>query len=270
VKRSTEPDGSYKTPAGEVASNVRYFLVSNDQSQAAQWRERLEERGFEVTAEYDPDATILTLGGDGTILYAARSYAEPTILPVRTGNSEGNQTRLELGDLLTTLAGIESGEIDLARTRYDTLEALVNGEPISGGFRALNEISLHHAAPVLAAEFGVRVEDRGRRYEFERVVGDGALVATPFGSTGYYESITGGSFTAGFGLAFNNVHRPRDVPQYLGLSTDAVVEFELLELSGASPVVLTRDEDRDAYELSVGDPVEVRRGEKTVEIVGPA
>lgn len=249
---------------------MRYFLVSNDQSMAAQWRERLGEHGFEVVTEYDPKATILTLGGDGTILYAARTYPEPTILPVRTGDSEGNQTRLELDALLDTLDGIQSGDMDLARTTYDTLAAFRHGAPIRGGFRALNEISLHHAAPVLAAEFAVRVEDRGRDYEFERIIGDGALVATPFGSTGYYESITDGSFTSGFGLAFNNIHRPRDVPQYLGLSTDAVVEFELLELSGASPVVLTRDEDRDTYELSVGEPVEIRRGEKTVEIVGPA
>jgi len=113
------------------------------------------------------------------------------------------------------------------------------------------------------------VTDQGRSWSFEPLIGDGALLATPFGSTGYYESISGGTFTTGYGLAFNSVHRPRDTPQYLGLSAAAVVEFELLELTGSSPAILTRDEDRDAYQLTVGEPVEVRRGEKTVEIVGP-
>lgn len=249
---------------------MRYFVVSNDQDRAATWRQRLVDHGFNITEEYDSDATILTLGGDGTILYAARTYANPTILPVRAGDSEGNRTRLDTDDLLRRLGDIESGRTDLDRQTFETLTALEGGEPIRPDFRALNEISLHHSSPALAAEFAVRVEDRGQRHEFEQVIGDGALVATPFGATGYYRSITGGTFSTGFGLAFNNVHRPRDVPAYLALSTDAVVEFGLLTVSRSSPTVLTRDEDRELYELTVGEPVEIRRSGQTVDIVGPA
>jgi len=249
---------------------VRYFVVSNDQDRAAKWRQRLRGRGFDLTAEYDPEDVILTLGGDGTILYAARNYPEPTILPVRAGDSRGNRARLEADELLDALERIESGETALDRTSFETLAAFEGGNRIRANFEALNEISLHHSQPVLAAKFAVRVEDEGQTWEFGPLIGDGALVATPFGSTGYYESITGGTFTTGFGLAFNNVHRPRDTPTYLGLSSEAVVEFELLELTGSSPAILTRDEDREPYEMTVGTPVEIRRSEKTVEIIGPA
>jgi NAD+ kinase len=248
---------------------VRYFVVSNDQDRAATWRQRLREHGIDIVPEYDPDATILTLGGDGTILYAARNYAKPTILPVRAGDSEGNRARLEIDELLDGLDCIESGDVGLDRRTFHTLAAYEGGERIRDDFEALNEISLHHSQPVLAAKFAVRVTDQGRTECFEPLIGDGALVATPFGSTGYYQSITDGTFTTGYGLAFNNVHRPRDTPRYMGLSSEAVVEVELLELTGSSPAILTRDEDRDAHELTVGEPVEIRRGEKTVEIVGP-
>lgn len=249
---------------------MRYFVVSNDQDRAAEWRQRLTDHGFDITTEYDTDATILTLGGDGTILYAARTYHEPTILPVRAGDSKGKRARLDIDELLDSLDGLDSGAATLDRTSFETLAAFEGGTRLRENFEALNEISLHHSQPVLAAEFAVRVEDEGQSWEFAPLIGDGALVATPFGSTGYYESITGGTFTTGFGLAFNNIHDPLDTPTYLHLSVDAVVEFELLEQTGSSPAVLTRDEDRDAYELSVGTPVEIRRSEKTVEIVGPA
>jgi NAD+ kinase len=249
---------------------VRYFVVSNDQDRAATWRQRLRDNGFEIVEEYDRDATILTLGGDGTILYAARNYAEPTILPIRAGDSEGNRARFEIDELLDGLDRLESRDVDLDRRTFDTLAAYEGGTRIRDDFEALNEISLHHSQPVLAAKFAVRVTDQGRTEAFEPLIGDGALVATPFGSTGYYESITDGTFTTGYGLGFNNIHRPRDTPRYVGLSAEAVVEFELLELTGSSPAILTRDEDRDAHELTVGEPVEVRRGEKTVEIIGPA
>jgi len=35
-------------------------------------------------------------------------------------------------------------------------------------------------------------------------IGDGLVVATPFGSTGYYRSITDSYFELGIGIAFNN------------------------------------------------------------------
>jgi len=250
---------------------MRYFVISNGERRERECERELEDRGFDVAEDYGTDTIIVTLGGDGTILYAARTYPDPTILPVRTGGSKGYRTRLERAELVEALERIErgSGGGASATTTHRKLAASHDGSELRGGFRALNEISLHHSSPVLAAVFAVRIRDGDDSYAFERVVGDGVLVATPFGATGYYRSITGGTFSAGLGVAFNNVHTPVDVPTYTVLSRDAVVEVELLEVEHASDAVLTRDNDDQPYELPVGEPVAISLTDGTVEILHP-
>lgn len=104
---------------------------------------------------------------------------------------------------------------------------------------------------------------------FDRLIGDGVLVATPFGSTGYYRSITGGTFSSGLGVAFNNVHTPMDAPQYIHLSPDAVVEVEVLDSEHASSAVLTRDNADEMYELRIDEPITIQLTDREVELVRP-
>jgi NAD+ kinase len=250
---------------------MHYYLVSNDTETEGRWERRLTDHGFDVVEEYDTDAVIVTLGGDGTILYAARTYSDPTVLPVRTGDSVGYQTHLETDQLLAALERIEA---DPAGESYTTVEhrklgAYRDGTELHDGFRALNEINLHHSAPTLAAVFTVRIHDRGTTEVFERLIGDGALVATPFGSSAYYRSVTGGSFTEGLGVAFNNVHTPVDTPSFRVLSPDSTVEFELLESDHASGAVLVRDNDSETYELSVGESIEIRQSAESLTVLRP-
>lgn len=244
---------------------MRYHVISNDDRRRETAVETLEREGFDVVAEYDPGSVVVTLGGDGTILYAARAFREPTLLPVRTAGSAGLRTELDDDRLVEAVESIEAGAY--ATTDHRKLAAYRDGEELRGSFGALNEVSLHHGSPLMAAVFAVRIRDGDHRREFERVVGDGALVATPFGSTGYYRSVTDGTFQNGLGLAFNNVHAPADVPDQVGLSPEAAVEFEVVESSHASDAVLTRDNAPEPVELDVGEPVTVRYSDRTVSVV---
>lgn len=249
---------------------MRYFVTSNDDARREQWVTTLAEQGFDVVDEYDPDAVIVTLGGDGTLLYAARRFPDPTILPVRTSGSEGYKTHLDSDQLIAALEAVESREQEDAYvvTEHPTVAAYREGEQLRGEFDAVNEIGLHHSSATRAAVLAMRVTDRGERWAFDRIIGDGVLVATPFGSTAYYRSITGGTVAEGLGIAFNNVHTPADAPEYLQVSGEAVVEVELLGSDHASGAVLTRDND-DPYELAVGETVEIRQTDATVEILRP-
>ncbi|MEF8814546.1 MAG: NAD(+)/NADH kinase [Halovenus sp.] len=264
---------TYKaTPTqGYQETSMRYFVTSNDERQEQRWERELGDRGFDVATDYDTETIIVTLGGDGSILHAARTYPEPTILPVRTGGSKGHRTTLERDQLVETLERIDTGSAGEAytTTAHRKIAAYRDGTELAGEFRALNEISLHHSSAILAAIFTVRIRDRDEAFAFERVIGDGVLVATPFGSTGYYRSITDGTFTEGLGIAFNNVHTPVEIPSYAVLSRDAVVEVELVESDHASSAVLTRDNDEQMYELPVGEPVEIHATDETVEILQP-
>lgn len=250
---------------------MHYHVISNDDDRRKHWETTLRERGFDVVEEYDSDAVIVTLGGDGTILYAARTFPDPTILPVRTGRSKGYKTRLETTQLVATLDELEaSGEgMSDVCTEYRKIGAYRDGTQLRGGFDGINEISLHHSSPTLAAVLSVRIRDGDERYRYERVIGDGVLVATPFGSTAYYHSITGGTFSEGLGIAFNNVHTPVETPSHMVVSDDAVVEVEMPESEHAASGVLTRDNAEGVYELAVGEPVEIRYSEETVEILDP-
>lgn len=250
---------------------MRYYVISNDETQQEEWVTTLERQGFDVVDEYDPDAIIITLGGDGTILYAARACSDPTILPVRTDGSKGYKTQLDTDRLVETLDTLESGPDEDTYTirEHRKIAAYHDGTQLRGEFTAVNEVSVHHSSPTLAAVLTMRIQDGGDHYEFDRIVGDGVLVATPFGSTAYYQSITNGTFSEGLGVAFNNVHTPVETPDYLVLSSDAVVEVEMLESEHASSAVLTRDNAEETYELAVGEPIEIRQTDESVEILDP-
>ena len=246
---------------------MQYFPIANEPDREQYWRERLAAEGFEVLDEYDPSATIVTIGGDGTILYAARTYPDPTILPVRAGTSKGNRAAFDVDLLVEKLTALEDGSESLVSTSFQTLTAFRDGAELRGGFRALNEVSLHHQSPVLATTFAVRVDDDGTVREFPELIGDGVLVATPFGSTGYFRAITGQTFSDGFGIAFNNIHTPRDTPEMIRCTESAVVELEVLTTKRSSGAVLTRDDDDTPYQLEANEPITVRAGDRTVDLL---
>ncbi len=232
----------------------------------------LASAGYDIVEEYDPETVLIALGGDGTLLHAAREFPDATILPVRTGHSRGNRMTVETDRLLDAVEQVETGSAGESYTRHThrLLAAYRDGNQLRGDFTALNEIGLHHASPVYAAEFAVRIRDDGTRFEIENAVGDGLVVATPFGSTAYYRSITGGTIETGIAVGYNNLHRPRDAPEYTQLSTEAVVQVEMVESEHSSPIVLTRDNDEDSVQLSVGDPVDIRLSTETIDILDPA
>ncbi len=245
---------------------MQYFLVSNDPDRRQRWSDRLKAAGLALTEEYDPSAVIITIGGDGTILYAARNYPEPTILPVRAGTSKGNRAAFDVEKLVDRLQALEDGHAELRSRQFSTLTAEADGRELEGGFQALNEISLHHSSPVLAATFAARIEDEDI-WEFPELIGDGVLVATPFGSTGSFTAITDETFSDGFGVAFNNIHTPAETPEMILCSESVVVELELLSTKRSSGAVLTRDDDDTPYELSEGETITVRAGDRTVELL---
>ena len=246
---------------------MQYFPIANEPERERRWRDRLRADGFDVLEAYDPSATIVTIGGDGTILYAARMYSDPTILPVRAGTSKGLRAAFDVELLIEKLRSLEDGDGEFVSRSFQTLTAFTDGDELRDGFRALNEISLHHQSPVLATTFATRIEDEGTSWAFPELIGDGVLVATPFGSTGYFRAITGQTFLEGFGIAFNNIHQPRDTPEMIRCTEDAVVELEVLTTKRSSGAVLTRDDDGEPYELDAGETITVRAGERTVDLL---
>lgn len=250
-----------------VSDAVRYYVSASDDDLAARYAERLERAGYETLDAYRDDAVLVSVGGDGTVLHNAWRYDEPTILPVAKPDSEANTIQLDGETFLDGIAAVEEGSRgeDFRVETHPQLSAYRDGEELRGDFRALNDVNLHHRSPTGAATFRVRVVDGDAAYALDPAIGDGLVVATPFGATGYYRAIAGGGFTTGIGVAFNNIHKPRDALDSVVVSADARVEVAVDDAD--VPVVLARDNDPDAYALEPGAPVEIRRSERRVGIV---
>lgn len=249
---------------------MEYFVSSADDDLANSVEEDLREHGVEVVDRYHEDAVIVSLGGDGSILYNARTHGAPTILPVSTGDSEANRIQLGVPDVVDRIDRLERGTEgeDYHVDRHRKLVATVDGDEVRGDFTGMNDVHLHHGSPVRGAKFRARVTDGDETvFETEKAIGDGLLVATPFGSTAYFRSIAGGTFSQGVGVAFNNLHKPVDAPTYFVLSDQTRVELEVHPVKHGANAVLVRDDDPEPYPLSAGTPVEISLSDRVVEVV---
>jgi len=159
-------------------------------------RRRLEQRGFRVwtycaTAEERPGALVDTLdgtrlivsiGGDGTLLWTAQQAAAAGIpvLGINAGRL-GFLTQVQLGEEGQALDRWAAGDFTLQRRAL--LEARV-GDRI---FHALNDAVVHKGIEInlIRSEVSVDGQPAG---QFDA---DGVIVSTPTGSTGYGLSLGG-------------------------------------------------------------------------------
>ncbi len=151
----------------------------------------VKKLGFEMVAS-DPDI-IISYGGDGTLLASERLYPGIAKLPIR--NSKICNKCLNHADE-TVLKKLLTGKLPLKE--YRKLETNINGQT----YLALNDFVIRNTEPVHTIRFKVFKNNTPIN---GILIGDGIVAATPFGSTGYFKSITNESFNHGFGLAFNNI-----------------------------------------------------------------
>jgi NAD+ kinase len=145
--------------------------------------------GFSIVeaSQIDEARLVVTVGGDGTLLRAARTAVEHDVplLGINTGRL-GFLTELDEDDprLSDLPALVERGLLIDERT---ALEA----EYGERRFFALNDVVVRKGEVSRIVPFGLRVDDGA----VTRIAADGICVATPTGSTAYFLS-AGGSLIA--------------------------------------------------------------------------
>lgn len=138
----------------------------------------------ELAAQTD---LLLVLGGDGTLLAAAREAAPRgvPILPINLG-SLGFLTSFTVGELYPALEETLAGRLP-ASERVLLNAELVRGTQVLAAQRVLNEAAVHKGALARMIEMELFIEN-----EFIcRYRADGLIVATPTGSTAYSLSAGG-------------------------------------------------------------------------------
>lgn len=149
---------------------------------------------------FDPGAdelpqVVLSLGGDGTLLRAARLVMGRgvALLGINLGNL-GFLTSAGAQEVEVSLDRLMAGEF-LLEPRF-TLQAEVQGtRPRDDGgdtvFQALNDVVIHKAGAARVARLEVGVGRPGDEEELGSFSGDGVIVSTPTGSTAYNLSAGG-------------------------------------------------------------------------------
>ncbi len=159
--------------------------------------EWLDEQGMEVKWAHDKklfpnrvtDASdcglVVSLGGDGTLLRAARivGYAEVPIVGISYGHL-GFLTTAGPEDLVATVESALAGELHVShRATLDVESEFVRPDGSTYAVRsfALNDFAVSRGGRGDMVEFDVSVS--GKR--IDRLRGDGFVVSTATGSTGY-------------------------------------------------------------------------------------
>ncbi len=141
-----------------------------------------EERPGALVSEIDGPRLIVSIGGDGTLLWTAQQAAAAHIpvLGINAGRL-GFLTQVQLGEEGKALDRWLAGDFKLQRRAL--LEARV-GDRV---FHALNDVVVHKGVEINL----IRIETLVDTLPAGQFDADGVIVSTPTGSTGYTLSLGG-------------------------------------------------------------------------------
>lgn len=210
--------------------------------------------------EHKPDLVIV-LGGDGTLLSAARAFArtEVPILSVNLG-SMGFLTEIPLAEMYTVLDAWCANCAGIELRSMMRIELFREGQ-LCQTWDALNDVVLAKGAIARMADFTVALDS-----QFVATFrADGVIVSTPTGSTAY-------SLAANGPIVMSSVNAMLVTPICPHLLTirPIVVPGEStisVKIEGVpSQIVLTVD-GQEAVEINRGDSITCRRSDYSVRLI---
>ena len=142
----------------------------------------------DVTELPDKTECILVVGGDGTLLRAARDMAEYNIplIGINTGHV-GYLCELDTENVMSGLEILMKGTGYSVEERMLLTGYLMNKSGHSGQQVALNDIVIHRSGVLQVADFIISVNGE----YLNTYSADGIIIATPTGSTAYNMSAGG-------------------------------------------------------------------------------
>lgn len=211
-------------------------------------------------AAHEP-AICVTLGGDGTLLSAARAFAltSTPILGCNLG-SLGFLTEVPLSELYATLQAWKDGTAFVDSRNLMHAQLLREGQP-AREWLALNDVVLAKGAIARMGEFMVELDGQF----VARFRADGVIVSTPTGSTAYSLAADG----------------PILIPSLDAMVLTAICPHLLtirpIVFPGKSEITVTVDvvphetyltvDGQEAVELLLNDRVRCKRSERCVQLL---
>ncbi len=203
----------------------------------------------------------LVLGGDGTLLSAARALS-PAGIPILAVNlgSLGFLTEVTLGELFPTLEKVAAGMCPVEERSVVACE-LVRGEKCIASYSALNDAVVNKSAISRLVSFDLYI-DNAFVFQYKA---DGVIVSTPTGSTAYSLAAGGpilmpavDAFVVTPVCPHSLTHRP--------LVVRDTAEVSVLVQSGDEEAFLTID-GQIGTPVQHGDRVVCRKAAHTVKLM---
>lgn len=208
---------------------------------------------FDIDIDNNQPDFVITYGGDGTILRAERKY--PGIPKITIRKSERgfkcDYTELELEDVLIK---IDDGTYKIREEKK--LETTFQGRK----YLSLNEVQVHNSSPIKALRFSIYMDSLPL---FENIIGDGAVIATPFGSSAYFSSVGGKKFDKGIGIALNNPYNVKSEHIIIDSDFGPEINIKILRDDG----LLLFDNDDNIIKTKGGDDIKVVISKITAKFV---
>ncbi len=192
---------------------------------------------------------VFSHGGDGAFLFAENKYPGIPKLILRANS-------------ICKLCDKRSNKklIDLFFNNKYIIEKNIKIEVIYKNKKmvATNDITLHNADPRHAIRYLTKIE--GKKNHEKEIIGDGVVVSTPLGSSGYYRSITDSIFYTGIGLAFNNSTEASD---HMVLKENSKIEIIITR----GPAKVYADNQENFFELKEGDKILIQKSKNLGKLI---
>ena len=240
-----------------VTNRIRDYLIAHGQ-QCILW-------GSENSEEELKDAEcMIVLGGDGTMLQAARDVQRWNIplIGVNLGTL-GYMTEIELSALEESLDMLMEGQFEVESRMM--LSGRIAGEQVTEEDLALNDIVISRSGSLQIIKFNILVNGQF----LNNYSADGVIVTTPTGSTGYNLSAGGPIVEPKARLIMITPICPHTLNQRsIILSPEDVIEIEISEgREGREQVVEASFDGNHVVPMHTGDRIRIIQSEKTTDII---
>jgi len=219
--------------------------------------------GFKIMDNADDASIIISIGGDGAFLQAVRKtgFRQDCLYAGITREEEaGLYCDFELDNFNEMLQTMQYAPLEVRR--FPVIDILINNE---SSFKCLNEVSIRSQI-IKTIVIDVMIDDMF----FETFRGDGLIVASPTGSTGYNKSTNGAvidplipCFQVSELASLNN-NRYRTLGSSFILSRGRTLELDIIQDGNDYPIIGL---DNEAYSIKNIKNITVTMGNNVIKTV---
>ena len=230
----------------KAGSLEKFAIVGKNKDKVDELRNEMEDYGFSY-AWFKPEF-VVCLGGHGTFFYAEYKYKGVPKLWIR----DEDIVELFKQDKLRKFLEV------LMMKKYNIKRLYkVEAEFKGGIIKGVNDIVIKGSDQRCCIRFRVKV---GNKKVGDELVGDGVVISTVFGSSGYYKTVTKKRFKKGLGVGFINLVFDR---KGLSFNDKFMVEFDLIR----GEALVSADNCPKMFKVDEGYKVLIRKSKDYASLI---